>query len=63
MAASVAAELSKENDVEVKTAKGGFSEFSVSIDGQKVIDTSRIWFPTPSKVIAKMRSLLARQST
>jgi len=63
MAASVAAELSKENDVEVQTIKGGFGEFSVWIDGQKVIDTSRLWFPKPSKVVAKMRSLLAKQST
>jgi hypothetical protein len=63
MAARVAAELSKEDYVEVKTAKGGFGEFSVSIDGRKVIDTSRIWFPTPSKVVAKTQSLLAKQST
>ncbi len=63
MAASVAAELSKDNDVEVKKVKGGFGEFSVFIDGRKIIDTSRIWFPTPSKVVAKTRSLLAKQST
>jgi hypothetical protein len=63
MAARVAAELSKKNDVEVKMVKGGFGEFSVSIDGRKVMDTSRIWFPTPSKVVAKTRSLLALQST
>jgi len=42
MAASVAAQLSKENDLEVETAKGGLGEFSVSIDGQKVIDTNRL---------------------
>jgi hypothetical protein len=40
MAASVAAQLSKENDVEVATAKGGLGEFSVSIDGEKVIETN-----------------------
>ena len=61
MAASVAAELSKEDDVEVETIKGGLGEFSVSIDGRKVIDTSRLWYPTPSKVVAKTRSLLAEQ--
>jgi len=58
MAASVAAQLSKENDVEVATAKGGLGEFSVSIDGQKVIDTNRFWYPTPRKVVAKVLNVL-----
>ena len=61
MAASVAAQMSKENDLEVETAKGGLGEFSVSIDGQKVIDTNRLWYPTPGKVVAKVRKLLAEQ--
>jgi len=55
----VAARLSKENDLKVETAKGGFGEFSVSIDGQKVIDTNRFWYPTPRKVVAKVKNLLA----
>jgi len=59
MAARVAAQLSKENDIEVATAKGGLGEFSVSIDGQKVIDTNRLWYPTPRKVVAKVLNLLA----
>jgi len=59
MAARVAAQLSKENDIEVATAKGGLGEFSVSIDGQKVIDTNRLWYPIPRKVVAKV--LLALQ--
>jgi hypothetical protein len=61
MAARVAAQLSKENDIEVATAKGGLGEFSVSIDGQKVIDTNRLWYPTPRKVVAKVLNLLALQ--
>ena len=61
MAASVAAQLSKENDLEVETAKGGLGEFSVSIDGQKVIDTNRLWYPTPRNVVSKLRKLLALQ--
>ncbi|MGI8835670.1 MAG: hypothetical protein ACR2H4_03415 [Pyrinomonadaceae bacterium] len=61
MAARVAAELSKENDLEVQTTKGGFGEFSVSIDGEKVIDTNRLWYPTPSKVVTKTRALLVKQ--
>jgi len=63
MAARVAAQLSKENGVEVETAKGGLGEFSVSIDGQKVINTNRLWYPTPSKVVAKTRKLLAKQTS
>jgi hypothetical protein len=61
MAARVAAQLSKENDLEVQTTRGGLGEFSVSIDGQKVIDTNRLWYPTPSKVVAKARALLVEQ--
>lgn len=61
MAARVAAQLSKQNDIEVATAKGGLGEFSVSIDGQKVIDTNRLWYPTPRKVVAKILNLLALQ--
>jgi hypothetical protein len=63
MAARVAAQLSKENGLEVETARGGLGEFSVSIDGQKVIDTNRLWYPTPSKVVAKTRKLLAQQTS
>jgi len=63
MAARVAARLSGEKDVEVETVKGGLGEFSVSVGGRKVIDTSRLWYPTPSKVVAKTRSLLAEQSS
>lgn len=63
MAARVAAQLSKENGVEVETARGGFGEFSLYIDGQKVIDTNRLWYPTPSKVVAKTRKLLAKQTS
>ncbi len=62
MATRVAAELSEEKDVVVETVKGGLGEFSISIDSRKVIDTSRLWYPTPSKVVAKIRSLLAEES-
>jgi hypothetical protein len=58
MAASVAAQLSKENNFEVKTIKGGLGEFSVSIDDQKVIDTNRLWYPSPSKIVSKTKALV-----
>lgn len=59
MASRVAAELRKETDVEVETVRGGLGEFSVHLDDRKVIDTNRLWYPTPSKVVKKMKELLA----
>ena len=61
MAARVAAQLSNESDVKVETARGGLGEFSVSIDGQKILATSRFWYPTLSKVMAKTRARLAER--
>ena len=58
MAARVAAELSKDGDVEVETSRGGMGEFSVTVDGQKIVDTNRFWYPSPSKVVAKIRERL-----
>jgi len=55
----VAAELKKETDVQVETVRGGLGEFSVHLDDRKVIDTNRLWYPTPSKVVKKIKALLA----
>ncbi len=63
MAASVAAELSKENSCEVKTIAGGLGEFSVSIDGEKVHDTNRFWYPSHKNVVAKIRELLSQNNS
>lgn len=59
MASRVAAELKKETDVQVEIVRGGLGEFSVHLDDRKVIDTNRLWYPTPSKVVRKMKALLA----
>ena len=61
MASRVAAELSKKTDVETETVRGGFGEFSVYIDGQKVIDTNRLWYPLPRNVVKRVQALLADQ--
>ncbi len=58
MAARVAAQLRKENDAEVEIARGGLGEFSVWIDDRKVIDTNRLWYPSPGKVVKKVQALL-----
>ena len=42
MAARVAAQLSKENEVLVETVRGGLGEFSALINDQQVISTSRL---------------------
>jgi hypothetical protein len=60
MASRVAAQLNKGNIVEVETIKGGLGEFSVFIDEQKVIDTNRLWYPSPSKIVKKTQALLAQ---
>jgi hypothetical protein len=59
MASRVAAQLKKETDAQVETVRGGLGEFSVHIDGRKVIDTNRLWYPTPSKIVKKIQALLA----
>ena len=59
MASRVAAQLSRDEGVEVQTEKGGLGEFSITIDGRKAVDTSRFWYPTPRKILAKARSVLA----
>ena len=63
MAASVAAELSKDNSCEVKMSPGGLGELSVSIDGEKVIDTNRFWYPLPKNIVAKTRELLSQKDS
>ena len=59
MASRVAAQLKKENNIEVELIKGGFGEFSVYINEEKIIDTNRFWFPTTDKVVKNIQTLLA----
>jgi len=59
MASRVAAQLRKENNAQVEVVRGGLGEFSVYVDDQKVIDTSRLWYPTPGKIVKKVQALLA----
>jgi len=59
MAARVAKQLRTESDLSVETVKGGLGEFSIYIDEQKVIDTNRLWYPSPSKIAERVRVLLA----
>ena len=56
----MAEQLKEANDVEVELLKGGFLELSVGVDGKKLIDTSRLWYPLPSSLLRKTRDLLDR---
>ena len=60
MASRVAAQLNKEDNLEVETIKSGLDEFSVVIAEKKVIDTNRFWYPSTSRIVKKIRALLAQ---
>ena len=59
MASRVAALLKKETNEQVELVRGGLGEFSVYVDGRKIINTNRLWYPRPSEVVRKMKALLA----
>lgn len=50
--------MRKRKDVEVEVVKGGLLELSVGIDGRKLIETNRLWYPLPSRLVRKTRELL-----
>jgi hypothetical protein len=55
----VAAQLQKEPDVEITLVKGGFGEFSVSVDGLSCFNSKRFLYPRPSRVVERVRAFLA----
>jgi hypothetical protein len=55
MAARVARQLEEADDFQVETVAGGLGEFIVFVDDQEVINTNRLWYPWPSRVVAKVR--------
>ncbi|HET6671017.1 MAG TPA: hypothetical protein VFH15_12380 [Pyrinomonadaceae bacterium] len=56
----MAADLEHEAEVEVQTRKGGLGELSVDVNGERVFTGSRLWYPTPSSIIKKVRAVLAQ---
>ena len=58
MASRVAAQIGKQTAVGVELVRGGIGEFSVYVDDRKVLDTNRFWYPTPSKVVEKIKAVL-----
>lgn len=61
IASRVAAQLRKENNVETEIVRGGLGELSVHVDGQKDIDTNRLWYPLPGNVAKRVQEMLADQ--
>jgi hypothetical protein len=59
IAARVAAKLRKDPGIDVETVSGEFLEFSVFVDGEKVIDTNRLLYPSPAKIVKQAQALLA----
>jgi hypothetical protein len=60
IATRVAAELRKENNVEVEVTKGGFLELSVHVDDHKLIETNRLWYPLPGRLVRQTRELITK---
>jgi len=58
IAARVADQLSKDEDVDVSVVRGGFLELSVYIDDRQAIKTNPLWYPLPGKVVNRARQLL-----
>ena len=58
MAARVAAELSKESDVQVELIKGGLGQFDVFLDGRSVVKTNRLWYPRQRRVLERVLAAL-----
>ena len=54
--------MKKEGGVDVEMVRGGLGELSVSIDDRKVVNTNRLWYPTPGSVLKKVRTALAEES-
>ena len=62
MASSLEAKLKHQGNVQVEMQKGGFGEFSVTVDGEKVVKTNRLLYPNPSKVMSTVLSALGEET-
>lgn len=50
--------MRKVNEVLVELVKGGLLELSVAVDGEKVVETNRLWYPLPSSLAKRTREFL-----
>lgn len=59
MAASLAAKVRKECNANVETLRGGLGEFTVLVEGQEIVNTSRLWYPNLGKVFQAVKARLS----
>jgi hypothetical protein len=57
----VAAQLATDESLDVTRHRGGLGELRVVVDGIDVVDSSRLWYPTPTSVVERVRGWLRRQ--
>ena len=55
----MAAQLSQDESLEVHRQRGGLGELRVSVDGTDVVETNRLWYPTPGSVAERVRAYVA----
>jgi hypothetical protein len=60
IATRVVAQLTADSNLRARREKGSFGELRVAIDGVDVFAANALWYPTPSTVIAKIRSHLKK---
>lgn len=53
--------MKRKTDVEVELVKGGLLELSVQVDGEKILDTNRLWYPLPSSLVKGTLEFLKKQ--
>jgi hypothetical protein len=58
MAASLAARLKNECNAHVETHAGGLGEFTILVEEQEVLSTSRLWYPNLSRVFQAVKTRL-----
>lgn len=51
----MAAQLSKNGELDVRREKGRLGELRVAIDGEDVVDSSVFAYPTPGAVVKKVQ--------
>jgi hypothetical protein len=57
----VAAQLGRDPTLDVHRHKGGLGELRVSVDGTDVVDTSRLWYPSPASVVDRVQAHLGKR--
>ena len=59
IAARVAAQLSEDGALEVHRVKGRMGELRVAVDGADAVNTNRLFYPTPSSIVRRVRAYLS----